>query len=416
MMERNRKKLLIGACAFIFVGIIAIAYAAFTSNLNINGTGINRKSNFDIHFANLSSPTILGTANVVTAPTIQNNNTVIEDYSITLATPKDSVSYTFDVVNDGDYDATLKSLTVGPVKCSVNGNESDQSAVNVCQNIEYTLKYADGSTLQPNNDKLLSKETKQLKLTLTYKEFNDASKLPTSNVSISNLGIDMVYEADSEAKTNSDGSTPYVKQYEIGEELTVKNEKYNVIGQGNDYVTLLKQQALTVEEVNTYGSGHINQYTSVSVGTAYNRNGYGGMAYYTSTTCGYNGSNWIYDGCTTDYNSSEVKYVVDAWAADKFQNDELKEVDNYKARLVQKEEVRSQFYPSCRESASNCSIESATPSWLYNSNYYYWTMSQHQSFSSSVWSVFGDGRLRYSYVYTSSGAVRPVINLYKSKL
>ena len=103
MKEFVRKnKILVGAMVFVFVGIIAIAYAAFTQGLNINGSGVNRKSNFDIHFANLSSPTIVGTANVAIAPTIQNNSTVIEDYSITLATPKDSVSYTFDIVNDGD--------------------------------------------------------------------------------------------------------------------------------------------------------------------------------------------------------------------------------------------------------------------------------------------------------------------------
>lgn len=47
--------------------------------------------------------------------------------------------------------------------------------------------------------------------------------------------------------------------------------------------------------------------------TAYNYNGYGGMAYYTSETCGWINNNLVETGCTTDYAQSEVKYVVDAW-------------------------------------------------------------------------------------------------------
>ena len=405
MTDRNKKKILIGACAFIFVGIIAIAYATFTQGLNINGSGVNRKSNFDIHFANLSSPTIVGTANVATAPTIQNNSTVIEDYSITLATPKDSVSYTFDIVNDGDYDATLKGLTVGPVKCSVNGNESDQSAVNVCQNIEYTLKYADGSTLQTNNDRLLSKETKHLKLTLTYKEFNDASKLPTNNVSISNLGIELVYEADNQAKTNSDGSTPYeTSSYTVGQELTVKGDKYNILSVGSDYLTLLKQEPLTVTEIEALGMSADYNYEEEE-GTS---------------------TDWagvIYDDDSSDYANSEIKYVVDAWATDKFQNDELKKVDNYKARLISFDEVHSFGFGDEPQSpcGPSCGVlyypkTDAVPSWLYNSNYWYWTISGKEGSSSDVWYVDRGGNLRDNNVNANNGAVRPVINLYKSKL
>jgi hypothetical protein len=212
--------------------------------------------------------------------------------------------------------------------------------------------------------------------------------------------------------------TPYL----IGDEVTYNDVKYYVIansGVKESTVTLLKAEPLTVEEVNTYGTGHVNMYNARSGDSyyhqAYDSNGYGGMAYYTSTTCGYNGSKWVYDGCKTNYAESEIKYVVDAWAADKFTSTDLREVEGYKARLVQKEELRSQFYSSCSESATYCSKESTTPSWLYNSKYWYWAMSQYHNSSSHVWYVNYDGNL-YSLVYSSDGAVRPVINLYKSKL
>ena len=75
-----------------------------------------------------------------------------------------------------------------------------------------------------------------------------------------------------------------------------------------------------MDEVNKYGKDNVNRYTRESVGTATNQNGYGGMAYYTSETCGYlNGSSGscVTTGCTIDYAQSEVKYAVDAWAKDK---------------------------------------------------------------------------------------------------
>ena len=61
---------------------------------------------------------------------------------------------------------------------------------------------------------------------------------------------------------------------------------------------------------------------------AYDKNGYGGMVYYTSETCG----NGTYTGCTTDYAASEIKYVVDAWK--KAQAPAASE-----ARLITKEEL-----------------------------------------------------------------------------
>ncbi len=65
MTDRYRKKILIGTGAFIFIGIIAIEYAVFTQSLNINGSGVDRKSNFNIYFNNVSDFQTSGTASVL---------------------------------------------------------------------------------------------------------------------------------------------------------------------------------------------------------------------------------------------------------------------------------------------------------------------------------------------------------------
>ena len=55
------------------------------------------------------------------------------------------------------------------------------------------------------------------------------------------------------------------KAYSVGQEITVAGEKYYVIAdspRNQDYVTLLKSDALTYSEItaNNYGQGYINKY------------------------------------------------------------------------------------------------------------------------------------------------------------
>ena len=213
--------------------------------------------------------------------------------------------------------------------------------------------------------------------------------------------------------------------YAIGQEVTILNEKYNVIGSGDDYVTLLKQEPLTTTEINTYGAGHVNMYNVTSGNSTYHTaydyndtNHTGGMAYYSSADCGYGtDSNQTETGCTTDYATSEVKYVIDSWAAAKFTNGELKTVDGYGARLITLDEITTNFgyeWGNITPSDEGWVKTDNTPSWVYNSNWRYWTMIQYNDSSSDVFSVSGD--VNNDLVYNHAGAVRPVINVYKSKI
>ena len=61
------------------------------------------------------------------------------------------------------------------------------------------------------------------------------------------------------------------------------------------------------------------------------------------------------------------------------------------------------------------------PTWIFNSNYWYWTSSQYNDSSSHVWYVSNNGDLSShyvisNYVYGSGGVVRPVIVLKKTIL
>ena len=136
------------------------------------------------------------------------------------------------------------------------------------------------------------------------------------------------------------------------------------------------------------------------------------MAYYTSETCGYVNNTWVYDGCKNDYVSSEIKYVVDAWKA---ANAPLAT----EARLISKQEIDENFefeeYKPCGD-ACGVVVDKITADWMYNSSYYYWTMSPNNDSASIVWLVGTGGSLDDIGVANFDYVVRPVITISKSDI
>ena len=228
--------------------------------------------------------------------------------------------------------------------------------------------------------------------------------------------------------TYGSDKSPTYTAYTVGNQVTYNNVNYYVIkdsGAKESTVTLLKAEPLTVAEVNQYGGvgtddNHVNRYTDGSVGTAYNKNGYGGISYYTSETCKYNNKNnsYVFSGCTTNYSDSEIKHVVDNWAMDKIENDKLKE-----SRLITLNDYKSLCEEVYYINASGDEQMKLEPQydWLHNSNYSYWTVSAYEDLTGYVWTISeigmgvepvgpDIGSMSYKLV------VRPVIVLDKSAL
>lgn len=193
-MKDNKKTKYIGVgialCAFILCG--TIVFAGFTKQLDIQGKATVKKSSWSIKFTNLQSVVKTGSAAEVTAPTINTNDTKISEYDVTLTTPGDSITYNFDVINEGTFDAKISSITIPTPTCTGTGTNAINDATNVCNNITYTLTYADGNAIGVN-DTLNASETKNLKLTLTYSSGVTAELLPSDDVAISNLAIAIIY-------------------------------------------------------------------------------------------------------------------------------------------------------------------------------------------------------------------------------
>ena len=207
--------------------------------------------------------------------------------------------------------------------------------------------------------------------------------------------------------TYGSDKSPSYKAYNIGDEVTYNNVNYYVIkdsGKNDSTVKLLKAEPLTVDEVNEFGTGHVNRYTFSSVGTAYNSNGYGGIVYYSSETC--NSGN--HGGCINDYKTSDIKYVVDAWKT-------AQAPAASEARLILQDEIEieSKEVKPC----GSCEIEiRQLPKyeWIYNRNYTYWTNSL--SGDSGIIVVEESGEFKNASVALINPVVRPVIVLDKSVL
>ena len=85
----------------------------------------------------------------------------------------------------------------------------------------------------------------------------------------------------------------YAYDYKVGDKVRYRETIFYIINVDNNAntLTLLKAEPLTVEEVETYSSG-----IGVSIS---NQSGYGGMKYHSTSS---------------EYASSYIKKVVDAWA------------------------------------------------------------------------------------------------------
>ena len=116
--KRGPNIYLVICISFAVILAVAIIYAAFTKQISLSGVGTVNDSTWKIKFDNLQNPTIVGEAEEVTAPSLSNNDTKLSNYSVNLYGSGDSITYTFDVVNDGDFNAKITSINIPTPTCT----------------------------------------------------------------------------------------------------------------------------------------------------------------------------------------------------------------------------------------------------------------------------------------------------------
>ena len=199
-MEKDRGGRVLGIIAICIAVVgLSIAYASLSETLNISGTATVEGNQWSVHFVEgtLSEAAKVGHASVPSPDPITLGLTSVTLHNVTLVTPGDEVSYTFDVTNDGDLDAILGDFdySIPVVTAASTGEDKTADEALVSTNLIYKLVYYNAN---PNNevevaenDTLTAGETKKLRLIISYNPA--ATSVPTADVTITNLGATLIY-------------------------------------------------------------------------------------------------------------------------------------------------------------------------------------------------------------------------------
>ena len=203
--ERTRNIILM-VLAVCLIGI-TVAYATLSQNLNISGVANVDKTSWNIHFTNVLTPKVEGQATGGKA-VLNSGSTVLTISEGTLSAPGDKITYTFDVINEGDLPAEVETTLTQMESCKAE-NGSDVSIF--CNKIGLDLVYADTNTKVQKSDRLLSGETKILNLIITYDKDKLLTTLPTSPIVLSNITSTINYTMLTKEKSD----TPVVPEKKV---------------------------------------------------------------------------------------------------------------------------------------------------------------------------------------------------------
>ena len=220
----------------------------------------------------------------------------------------------------------------------------------------------------------------------TTTQLNSDSSVYLDGCTVAGRSVD--YHYGENKNTTPEPVTPSYTAYQVGDHVSYNGVTYYVIEDSdttNDTVKLLKENALTKTEMEALSLADI------TIDNFY-ENEYGTVKY----------------GESTDYSTSIVKMIVDAW-----KDTAVKSGDIAVAKLISHDDLVNNLGYENRIDSINPSTNGTTPNWVYNSNYSYWTMSQYGD-SSSIWQVTSSEYIYRAGYYQNNGAVRPVLELNKS--
>ena len=163
MEDAHKSSLIMILLAIVL--IMAIGYAAFVQQLNINGSA-NISSSWDVHIEDIAlNNETLGAQNV--KATVGENN-LSATFEVQLTTPGSSVTYNVTVRNGGNLDAKLDSIAFtnsnnDAIEYSYTGiTENDVINDGDAQTFTITVKFNDAYTQMPADT------TSSVVMNLTY--------------------------------------------------------------------------------------------------------------------------------------------------------------------------------------------------------------------------------------------------------
>ena len=180
--EKTRNIILI-VLAVCLIGI-TVAYATLSQNLKISGVAKVGKTSWNIHFTKVLTPKAEGYAEGGKA-TLNSDSTVLTVSEGILKVPGDTITYVFDVINEGDLDAEVETVLTTIDSCKASDNTTDVTMY--CDKIKYDLVYQDTKEAVKKKDQLLKGESKTLNLIITYDKNKELTSLPNTEIVLDNI-------------------------------------------------------------------------------------------------------------------------------------------------------------------------------------------------------------------------------------
>ena len=190
-MDKSREVKIIAVVALLVAVVgLSVAYAALNTTLKITGTATVNSASWDVHFIK-GTGTPVGSATFV-EPEISTDSTALNNYSVKLTKPGDSVTYTFKITNQGSINAKLGTVNIGDVTCtSADTTETGTAEANTtCANLTYSVTYENGDEIAVG-DVLNAGDTVDAKITITFN--SDAETVPASVVTVGGLDVTLIY-------------------------------------------------------------------------------------------------------------------------------------------------------------------------------------------------------------------------------
>lgn len=204
-MERYRGTAFVIAVALIISVIgIGIAFAAFSTQLNITGTGTVESSSWNIYFTTTNNGSAAGTSGESISPTASNTGgytstatgsgtlrTASFTWNGSFKTPGDKLQYSFYVCNKGSYNAKINNTITPGVTCTKGGS----SETTVCGKISYGLYYdSSKNTAVQKDDTLTANQCRQIFVMAELGTNLLQSELPDANVTVNPVDITITYQ------------------------------------------------------------------------------------------------------------------------------------------------------------------------------------------------------------------------------
>ena len=224
---RQRNYIILGLCSILLV--MAAGYAAFRTQLTINGTS-NITSEFKVLITDIQSRNVVGRAENAEEPS---HTETTATFKTNLYLPGDSITYDVTVENQGSIDAVLKTIQ----KSDSNNNaiifetsgiqEGEVLKASESTKFSVTVSYNASTTSQPSNI------TSDLEVTLNYEQAT-GEEGPAGNTAL--IGGNTVSVADS-------GDGLYVDEYTSGRYVYRGANPNNYIEFNNELWRIIAKEA-----------------------------------------------------------------------------------------------------------------------------------------------------------------------------